>query len=538
MKNDCLLQKIDQDILRPRQEPFEEMKRGTLEIENTEDLQSAIQDLKDWISWNSFVPEAFVLLAELYERAGREVESIVCFQRALELNEVLTAREPSQAALHLLNLEKQFLEDLSALEIDGIIFPRLRLLESGPGMTLIGRSFDQAYFIKFEVCPNPLKMNTLQGEASILRKLNDAGCISCPKLHSYGKLAFAELEKVVESADWEKLSSLLVNQIDYYIQEYLPSEKGYSYADIALTLLEQKALGIYHGDIRPENIRFTKERGIISLIDYDQSVILPDSVRQMDNRSFFKWCIEFARENYKRWHHLHFLSYFKGIDLDRDFWPLFRGDALNLGHTSVFQNQITTAGKQKIYHTIETSKVFIQGERSLDDRKEFLDSIDFAEGETVLDVGCSSGILSMYLAGRGCHVKGVEIDAKLIVGNRLLANILGLSIDYVAMDLDLVDELKSVDTVCLFSVIHHTKHLQENGRKIARACRKRILIECRLVEIGLKWNGRGFERSSAWDYPDLYAMTQGLEKLFPGFVYNTNYGQGDRDRYLLEFVKV
>jgi SAM-dependent methyltransferase len=231
------------------------------------------------------------------------------------------------------------------------------------------------------------------------------------------------------------------------------------------------------------------------------------------------------------------LAYFTGIDLERDFWPLFRGDALDLANTSVFTDQITTASKQKIYHTIETDKVFIKGERSLDDRKGFLDKITFGEGETALDVGCSSGILSMYLAKRGCKVKGVEIDAKLILGNQLLANILGLPIEYEALDMDLVDELEPVDTVCLFSVIHHTKHMKDNCQKIALACQKRILIECRLVEMGLKWNGKGFERSSAWEYSDLESMIQGLEKLFPGFSYNANHGQGDRNRYLLEFAK-
>ena len=530
-------ERIDRDVLRPRQESLDEIKPQILAIEESDSSEAAIRELKEWISWNAFVPEAFVLLAELYEKAGQTGESVVCFQRAMQLKEVIAAREPSEAALHLLNLEKQSLNELSALTINGMVFPRLRLMESGPGITLIGRSFDQAYLIKLEVCPHPLKENTLQEEALILRQLKDSGCVSAPGFHGYGKVPAEDLEKVVDAADWKKVKGLLGNKVDYYIQEYLPADKGYSYADIALVLLEQKALGVYHGDIRPDNIRFSREKGIVYLIDYDQSVRLPESVREMDNRSFFKWCIEFAREKYKRWHHPHFLAYFSGIDLDRDFWSLFRGDALNLAHTSVFTDQITTASKQKIYHTIETSKVFIKGERSLDERKGFLDSISFEPGETALDIGCSSGILSMYLAGRGCRVKGVEIDAKLIVGNQLLANILGLPIDYEALDLDLVDALDPVDTVCLFSVIHHTKQMHENGRKIARACQKRILIECRLIEMGLKWNGKGFERSSAWEYPDLESMTRGLEKLFPGFSYHANHGQGDRNRYLLEFVK-
>ncbi|MCH8473716.1 MAG: methyltransferase domain-containing protein [Opitutales bacterium] len=530
------LPELTVDAHRFRNEPFETIKSRFSGMESEDHCESALQDLKNWISWNPLVPEAFVLLAELYEKMGRVGESVVCFQRALQLKEVSAQREPSEAALRLIDFEKQALNELSTVSVKGMVFPRLRLVDSGAGMTLVGRSFDQRYFIKIEVCPSPLKNNTLAQEASILEKLCRGGGVSAPGFHGSGVVPSEGLQQVVNSADWEKIKGLLQEELPYYIQDYLPADKGYTYADIALALLEQKQLGVYHGDISPDNIRFSKEEGIVHLIDYDQAVELPSEVIALTNRDFFQWCTEYARKKYARWNHPHFMAYFSGFDFNRDFWPLFRGDALNLAHTSVFTDQITTAAKQKIYHTIETDKVFIRGERSLGERKGFLDAIPFAEGESVLDVGCSSGILSMYLAHRGCRVKGVEIDAKLIRGNQMLANILALPIEYEALDLDLAETLDPVDTVCLFSVIHHTKKLEENGRKIARACRKRILIECRLREYGLKWTGKSFEKSSAWNYPDLDAMTRGLEKLFPGLRYHANHGQGDRDRYLLEFV--
>ena len=88
----------------------------------------------------------------------------------------------------------------------------------------------------------------------------------------------------------------------------------------------------------------------------------------------------------------------------------------------------------------------------------------------------------------------------------------------------------------LFSVIHHTRHMRANAARIAVAC-NRIIIECRLQEGGMKPEDGKWHRTSGWNYPDVDSMCQGLEALFPGFKLSSNYGKGDRARYILEFIK-
>jgi len=307
--------------------------------------------------------------------------------------------------------------------------------------------------------------------------------------------------------------------------------------DIVIAVLEQKALGVFHADLRPENCRMDQATGLCRLIDYDQAEPLDETTRQLSNTAFFAWCNDLIREKYSRWNFKNFLHYFPALDMQRDFEGLFRDGAFNLASTRLFTNQITTAAKAAIYHTIREAAVFIDGERSLDSRRGYLDGIAFAPGERVLDVGCSSGIVSTYVARRGCKVTGIDLDPKIIRGCNILSHILGTDATFRYHDLDAGPVEGTFDTVLLFSVIHHTKNLRANAQAISERCR-RIIIECRLAEGGMKPTGNGgWQNTSGWRYSTVDELVAGMEELFPGFKLARNHGQGDRDRYMLELVK-
>jgi hypothetical protein len=104
-----------------------------------------------------------------------------------------------------------------------------------------------------------------------------------------------------------------------------------------------------------------------------------------------------------------------------------------------------------------------------------------------------------------------------------------------------VAALEPFDTICLFSVIHHTSKLAANCRKIAAAC-DRVLIECRLSEHGKKpfvdKSGKTkWVETSVWNYPNEEDLFIGLSNLFNGFVVNRKIGNSDKNRMLIEMKR-
>ena len=69
----------------------------------------------------------------------------------------------------------------------------------------------------------------------------------------------------------------------------------------------------------------------------------------------------------------------------------------------------------------------------------------------MLDIGCNTGLLSMYLHDRGCSVTGVDNDPLITEASKIVSNIVGKDIDYYHMDLDDVDQIEEkFDTIMLF----------------------------------------------------------------------------------------
>ena len=486
-------------------------------------------------------PENLVLLTELVGvlvRAGRQQEALVVVRRAAELQEKQLANSVTATSDTTPARLPGIMVGSAALVLDGIQFNGLNFYGDANGASLIGSSVDGKHFLKIEVRHNPFKTLTLDGERRIIEDLNRAHCVTCPTLTSHGSVARSAVDCRLGDNYREILAASDASDYSYIIQQFVPSTAVPSLGDVMLAVLEQKSLGIFHADLRLDNCRMDNATGVCYLIDYDQAERLDEPTCKLGNLEFFAWCDRLICKKYSHWGIQHCLQGLPGIDPQVAFATLFRDGAFNLGATRLFSNQITTAAKAGVYHTVRERAVYIDGERSLDSRRGYLDAIAFEAGERVLDVGCSSGIVSTYLARRGCKVTGLDLDPEIIRGCRILANILGDEITFLHHDLDLGPVPGEFDTVLLFSVIHHTKHMQANALQLARQAH-RIIIECRLEEGGLKPTLQGgWQGTSGWRYATVDDMVAGLEQLFPGFRLHRNHGQGDRDRFVLEFTKV
>jgi hypothetical protein len=152
---------------------------------------------------------------------------------------------------------------LESITVDGITF---NLLESESNTHYIGLSDKQ--IIKIEVCPNRMKLRTLDDEVQIIKHLNSHHCKSCPRLLANGKLD---------------------NGRPYFIEERIIPLGQPMLTDILLALFEQKCLGVYQGDLHPRNIIFDGK--IAYLVDYDQA-ILTEEIIDMDEIEFLDWVLE------------------------------------------------------------------------------------------------------------------------------------------------------------------------------------------------------------------------------------------------------
>ncbi len=152
---------------------------------------------------------------------------------------------------------------LESITVDGITF---NLLESESNTHNIGLSDKQ--IIKIEVCPNKMKLRTLDDEVQVIKYLNSHHCKSCPRLLTNGKLD---------------------NGRPYFIEERIIPHGQPVLADILLALFEQKQLGVYQGDLQPRNIIFDGQ--VTYLVDYDQA-IMTEVIIDMDEVEFLDWVLE------------------------------------------------------------------------------------------------------------------------------------------------------------------------------------------------------------------------------------------------------
>ena len=383
------------------------------------------------------------------------------------------------------------------------------------------------YLIKVCVKKNFRKEHDLSGEFAVMRSLNEKGCVSCPTAYEMGKATLDDL-----CINLSHRSNIEFQELDYIIQDYAPDNGDYSLADVILSLIEQKKLGVYQGDIKPNNIRFNSRTGVCVFIDYDQAVKLSDDKSEMRNDDFLNFCDDHDKRKYGvgNW-----LRHWHGVS-NSNALILLKDGRLDLSQTSVFQLQKTTNSESGIYHTIRSNDIFVEGSRGIDTRAKVLDTTSFIPGERVLDIGCNAGLLCLYLEGRGCKVSGVDNDPYIVVAAKIVSNILGKQINYSCLDLDSAESLPEFDTVMLFSVFHHTRKPSENSLKISKSC-KRIIIETRLIENGKQPVDGKWTDTTRWNFESLEDLVVYLEKTFSGFKFTRNLGFVDKGRYILELVK-
>ena len=399
--------------------------------------------------------------------------------------------------------------------------------------TLTGHDNTKTFFVKIQVAKHPGKRNSLKEEFEILEHLNREGCQTCPEVISFETISKENLIELVKEEDREYIKSLEKDLFDVMIQKYVETfEENYSLSDVLLSAIEQKMLGVYQGDIKPDNIRFDSSKSICIFVDYDQALHLDDNQKNLSNDDFFDFCNRYDKEKYGfgNW-----LRHFPQFD-ERDYKLSLTNGLLDLSKTTILNKQITTNSSSGIYHSINGPFVYALGSRTLDDRSVVLNEVDFFEGEKVLDVGCNMGLLSTYLHKRGCNVTGIDNDPRIVVLAKIVSNILSDKIDYEHIDLDEADSLNSFDTIFLFSVFHHTKNPIENAKKITSSC-NRIIIETRLIENGKQPINGVWTPTTRWSLETKEQLAVFLEKLFEGFRFARNIGEVDKGRYIIELVK-
>jgi len=393
----------------------------------------------------------------------------------------------------------------SDLRANGFLFSNF--VKSTYSETYVG--FNDNYVIKIEQKKCERKLNDLKRCAEIIAYLNERGCVSCPKL-------------------------LLVGNLDsgqpYLIQERINPAYSFCYADMLLSMIEQKRLGVCQGDFKQENLIFAAN-GICFIIDYDQAMIDKHFI-EMSNLDYLNWFVAYFR---CRWHFD--MDYYKIFGYEKAvILGLFRDGSFNLAATTLMKKQITTDTDSGIYHNFRTPDIFIEGARTLYPRIEIMGRIKFKRLESVLDVGCNMGLLGHYLTDCGCVVTGIDMDPLIVKAAKIVANIVGKNIRFYHHDLDDKPLIEDYDTICLFSVLHHTRNVVKVAQNVAQHC-CRIIVESKLTEVGRKFVNGQWVNSSSWSCADVSGLIKYLKNLFPGFKYNAYYGICDRDRHILAFTR-
>ncbi len=395
---------------------------------------------------------------------------------------------------------------------------------------LVGVDIANKFIIKIQLVKNPNKAKNIEEEYEVMRHLNEHGCQSCPTAYEFGTIEKSEV--LLRLDEKSVLDSISEEKFQYIIQDFIPDGREHSLADIMFSMIEQKKLGVYQGDIKPANIRFHPEKRICYIIDYDQSVFLSKEQMSLNNNSFLKFCSKYDKDRYGFGNWLrHFPEYTQA-----DVEGLFNNNSFNLAKTTIFKVQTTTNSESGIYHSVDENDIFIKGSRNVETRASLLDDIEFKPGEKVLDVGCNSGLLSWYFHDRGCCVTGVDNDPHIVTASKMVSNILEKNIQYYHLDLDDASKLDRFDTIALFSVFHHTRNITDNAKKVTNSC-SRIILEARIDERGGQPTGGHWISTSRWSFENVQQLVSFCERIFEGFKLKKNLGIGSKRRYILEFIK-
>ncbi len=401
------------------------------------------------------------------------------------------------------------IEDYYQMNINGIEFLNKKNQQFG---TVIWES--NSHFLKIQdwVCED--KRHLLYEEANIIQKLNELGCVCMPRLVDIGTY----------------------KNKPYYITKKVHQKRGMTNADALFAFLELKGCGVIHGDLNYIHRYFFPKQGNVLfnglhcvLIDFDQAIIDPE-VSKLNLDDLF----EYMDVTYPEWG-----ANCGGLkeQLERfKYRRYINGVRLDLAGTTLVKKGVSTDYGQGVYHTIDEKNVFIKGERDLKDRLAVLKKINFTN-EEVLDIGCNTGLVTRYVVRNNAKwVDGIEYCREHALAGQIInhcESIFNSSIKW--HDLSNTPINKYYDTILLFSVLHHINDMKFAVEQIKGNC-GRILIECRLKEDGYQHIDNNWIKTNMWDYKDFDTLINTFENLFE-FSFNQDYGQVDRDRRILEFIK-
>lgn len=175
----------------------------------------------------------------------------------------------------------------SVLKKFGIGFQTgIRTIKQEVPMSLLAIDRELKHIVKIELWFDPRKRNNLTSEVEIHRMLmgaNNDGPFA--NYHSHGNVQIFLntdvdiLFSAVGSADMN-CHYMITKFIDGCFYDLKANE-------IIEQILELKSFGVYHGDIKPDNI--IRSNGKTYFIDFDQAILLGKKEMQLSTKSFFDW---------------------------------------------------------------------------------------------------------------------------------------------------------------------------------------------------------------------------------------------------------
>lgn len=186
-------------------------------------------------------------------------------------------------------------------------------------MALLALDEGCRYVLKIEIWHDPRKRNNLAEEAKIIKHLTDC-CDAGPfprfiKLGEINSKQILGLSQILGEKGGEETNFL------FMISEFI---SGRFYKVTAKQLIESiislQKLGVSHGDLKPDNI--IVKNGQCYLIDFDQSILLSDSVQKMPILNYLNWLDDREQEHFSQKTWLRHFRY--SLRLRKDFKSLLR----------------------------------------------------------------------------------------------------------------------------------------------------------------------------------------------------------------------
>lgn len=471
-------------------------------------LEAARELLGKAIELDPLEPEAFTLLALVYEGMGYPEKQAAAEKRARQLEHMALNDKPPAAAERYAALLAAKREPEACLTIGKWRFGPLAPVPGGHSSRRVATSTDGAAFVKVYEAGEA----GAEHELGNLRRLTEAGCQSAPALLGEGTLATGER---------------------YAVLSYTRADRGgFGLPEILLALLEQQALGVYPGRIGLPQIRYDSLTGLCRFSSYSTAVELDEPTRALGARAYLDWCVVRERERCGREGGVPFI-----VPATQSPEWIWKDERLNLMATQAFRHQRLGDVPEPSVQTIDLSRVLLAGSRPWTLQAEVLDRVAFAAGERVLDLGCGLGAGCQYLARRGCAVTGVDVEDRMLDGAKLLANLAGVKVDFRCHDLDYEELPGEWETVLLLAVLHHFFHPEKAAERLAWTGARRLIIEAAPREQGYKWFGRWYQKSGGWTFEDVDPPGLWLKDLFSGYSLMEDLGPTEHGRHMLVFER-